>query len=255
VCSTAVPVRLAAFEGTATVGYDGFTSHSHAADGRFAPALQRGLQRFAKPGPAIARSVVRDVCGLLRGAVQTSARTEPEEPRPRIDHVQRFEPVPGTRDGEGGPRRFPLSISGLARVNRSIVRCQKLQSLSPLSVTYACSVSRRRPGVLLDLEERMLEIGCARVGTDAEWFYGFALATDLEGADGSRKLLGHGTLYKALERLERNGYLESRWEHGDPRALGRPRRREYRVTSTAAGALQESRRLRQHPGAPRWSPA
>ena len=28
--------------------YDGFISYSHAADGRLAPALQRGLQRLAK---------------------------------------------------------------------------------------------------------------------------------------------------------------------------------------------------------------
>ena len=29
--------------------YDGFISYSHAADGRLAPRLQAGLQRFAKP--------------------------------------------------------------------------------------------------------------------------------------------------------------------------------------------------------------
>ena len=33
----------------ATEGYDGFISYSHARDGRLAPALQRGLHRFAKP--------------------------------------------------------------------------------------------------------------------------------------------------------------------------------------------------------------
>jgi WD40 repeat protein len=32
-----------------TDGYDGFISYSHARDGRLAPALQRGLHRFAKP--------------------------------------------------------------------------------------------------------------------------------------------------------------------------------------------------------------
>jgi hypothetical protein len=32
-----------------TEGYDGFISYSHARDGRLAPALQRGLHRFAKP--------------------------------------------------------------------------------------------------------------------------------------------------------------------------------------------------------------
>jgi hypothetical protein len=30
-------------------GYDAFISYSHAADGKLAPSLQRGLRRFAKP--------------------------------------------------------------------------------------------------------------------------------------------------------------------------------------------------------------
>jgi hypothetical protein len=29
--------------------FDGFISYSHAADGRLAPAVQRGLHRLAKP--------------------------------------------------------------------------------------------------------------------------------------------------------------------------------------------------------------
>ena len=29
--------------------YDGFISYSHAADGRLAPALQKALQKLAKP--------------------------------------------------------------------------------------------------------------------------------------------------------------------------------------------------------------
>lgn len=47
------------------MGYDGFISYSHAADGRFAPALQRGLQRLAKPWNARrALRVFRDETGL-----------------------------------------------------------------------------------------------------------------------------------------------------------------------------------------------
>jgi PadR family transcriptional regulator PadR len=109
--------------------------------------------------------------------------------------------------------------------------------------------------VLLDLEEQILQVGCIRATTDNGWFYGFALATELEGSGGTRRLLGHGTLYKALDRLERDGYLESRWEAGDPSALGRPRRREYQVTASAAPALELSRRLRNADGRVRWSPA
>jgi PadR family transcriptional regulator PadR len=58
---------------------------------------------------------------------------------------------------------------------------------------------------------------------------------ELSGAEISRATkLASGTLYPILFRLERAGWLESRWEEEDPRALGRPRRRFYRVTAEGA---------------------
>jgi PadR family transcriptional regulator, regulatory protein PadR len=58
---------------------------------------------------------------------------------------------------------------------------------------------------------------------------------ELSGADISRATkLASGTLYPILFRLERAGWLESRWEEGEPSALGRPRRRLYRVTALGA---------------------
>ena len=58
---------------------------------------------------------------------------------------------------------------------------------------------------------------------------------DLPGADIARATkLGSGTIYPILLRLERAGWLESRWEVEDPKALGRPRRRFYRVTGLGA---------------------
>ncbi len=46
----------------------------------------------------------------------------------------------------------------------------------------------------------------------------------------ARKLVGYGTLYKALDRLERQGFLESKWEDPDLAAReSRPRRRLYRI--------------------------
>ena len=46
-------------------GYDAFISYSHAVDGRLAPALQRGLQRFAKPWyRARALRIFRDEASL-----------------------------------------------------------------------------------------------------------------------------------------------------------------------------------------------
>lgn len=53
------------------------------------------------------------------------------------------------------------------------------------------------------------------------------------GADiGRRSGIGSGARYTILQRLEQAGWLESMWEDGDPRALGRPRRRYYRLSPT-----------------------
>ena len=58
---------------------------------------------------------------------------------------------------------------------------------------------------------------------------------ELSGAEISRATkLASGTLYPILFRLERAGWLESRWEEDDPKALGRPRRRLYHVTALGA---------------------
>jgi DNA-binding PadR family transcriptional regulator len=100
--------------------------------------------------------------------------------------------------------------------------------------------------VLLPLEETILEIGLRRLrDRDAE-FYGFAMATELDESDG-RRLTAHGTLYKVLERLERNGLLVSRWEEADEVEEGRPRRRLYQVSDQAEGALRRSRQLQSSP--------
>jgi PadR family transcriptional regulator PadR len=58
---------------------------------------------------------------------------------------------------------------------------------------------------------------------------------ELSGAEiGRITKLASGTLYPILLRLEEAGWLASRWEVEDPQALGRPRRRFYRVTGDGA---------------------
>lgn len=47
--------------------------------------------------------------------------------------------------------------------------------------------------------------------------------------------LKSGTIYPALARLERAGWIESSWEEVDPRKAGRPRRRLYRLSAEGAG--------------------
>src|SRR5690242_8364516 len=46
--------------------------------------------------------------------------------------------------------------------------------------------------------------------------------------------LPSGTIHPILIRLERFGWLESRWEDTDPHREGRPRRRYYRLTPDGA---------------------
>jgi PadR family transcriptional regulator PadR len=51
--------------------------------------------------------------------------------------------------------------------------------------------------------------------------------------------LPSGTIYPMLRRLERDGWVESRWEEADPSEEGRPRKRLYLLTGLGA---QEARR-------------
>ncbi len=107
---------------------------------------------------------------------------------------------------------------------------------------------RRKAGTLLPLEISILEtaIDLSRRG-DAE-FHGFAVAKKIAEREQARTLTAHGTLYKALERMQRAGLLESRWE--DPHvaaAEGRPLRRLYRVTGLGEQALVVSDAIRQAP--------
>ena len=92
---------------------------------------------------------------------------------------------------------------------------------------------RRKPGTLLALETEILEAALSVVGSGNTSFHGFGLAQAMRAHGGSRALTGHGTLYKALGRLEEFGLLTSRWEDADA-AEGRPRRRLYELTPQGA---------------------
>lgn len=54
--------------------------------------------------------------------------------------------------------------------------------------------------------------------------------------------LPSGTVYPALSRLERDGYVRSAWEaDAVAHAEGRPARRYYRLTAPGVRALDEAR--------------
>ena len=97
-------------------------------------------------------------------------------------------------------------------------------------------VSRRKSGTLLPLEREILAVA---LSTGQPTFHGFALAQAMREHSGSRALTGHGTLYKALGRLEEFGLLSSTWEAAEA-AEGRPRRRLYELTAEGARIAREA---------------
>lgn len=103
---------------------------------------------------------------------------------------------------------------------------------------------RRKPGQLLPLELDILEaaILLARRGTSL--FHGYALAKLLQERGDRRLLTAHGTLYRALHRLENAGLIEASWEdHQVAESENRPRRRMYRVLGAAEPAVTRARAM------------
>ena len=96
-------------------------------------------------------------------------------------------------------------------------------------------MSRRKAGALVPLETEILEVAVTMRRAGQATFHGFGLAQTMREQRGSRSLTGHGTLYKALGRLEEFGLLASRWDDA-PAVLGRPRRRLYELTGEGAKA-------------------
>jgi DNA-binding PadR family transcriptional regulator len=86
----------------------------------------------------------------------------------------------------------------------------------------------------------ILEAAAELQATGQPEAHGYLLARLVRDDRHARRLTAYGTLYKALTRLEGEGYLASRWE--DPVVVaseGRPRRRFYRLTLEGEGALAE----------------
>jgi PadR family transcriptional regulator, regulatory protein PadR len=99
---------------------------------------------------------------------------------------------------------------------------------------------RRKPGTLLPLETEILVVALSLLRSGRATFHGFGLAQTMREQSGSRALTGHGTLYKALGRLEEFGLLTSRWEDAAA-AEGRPRRRLYELTGQGARVANAAR--------------
>jgi PadR family transcriptional regulator, regulatory protein PadR len=109
---------------------------------------------------------------------------------------------------------------------------------------------RRKPGTLLPLETEILEAALSMLRYGQASFHGFALAQRIRAERGSRSLTAHGTLYKALGRLEQFGLLTSQWEDGAT-VEGRPRRRLYELTKQGAEVAEQAQAEKAESGAGR----
>jgi len=101
---------------------------------------------------------------------------------------------------------------------------------------------RRKSGSLIPLEASICTAAAdlAEVGIDE--FHGYELAKRLAADDDRRLLTAHGTLYRALSRLENMGFLKSRREDARIAAReNRPGRRFYKLTATGAAAAAGAR--------------
>jgi PadR family transcriptional regulator, regulatory protein PadR len=98
---------------------------------------------------------------------------------------------------------------------------------------------RRKPGTLLPLETEILGAALSMRRSGHATFHGFGIARAMREQTGSRALTGHGTLYKALGRLETLGLLASHWEDAAA-AEGRPRRRLYELTGQGERVAEQA---------------
>jgi PadR family transcriptional regulator PadR len=117
---------------------------------------------------------------------------------------------------------------------------------------------RRKPGVVLPLEASILGAGIELAKAGVNDFHGFELAKRLRDDEGRRNLTAHGTLYKALTRMEKAELLSSTWEDPDlASAEGRPRRRLYSITNAGRIAYAQVERDAVAVGEvdPGWSPS
>lgn len=100
---------------------------------------------------------------------------------------------------------------------------------------------RRKPGHLLPLEVSILDASLIMRSRGVGEFHGFLIAKEVKKQKDARLLTAYGTLYKALDRLAKAGFLDDRWE--DPGIAAqehRPLRRLYQITVAGEKALAQS---------------
>src|SRR5438874_854390 len=118
---------------------------------------------------------------------------------------------------------------------------------------------RRKPGTLLPLETAICEAASLLQQRGVAQFHGYSIARELKHDGDARLLTAYGTLYRALDRLEQMGFLQS--ENEDPHiaaAESRPGRRLYELTAAGRSVVDAAvpqRQTKREKSKRKWSPA
>jgi DNA-binding PadR family transcriptional regulator len=98
-------------------------------------------------------------------------------------------------------------------------------------------------GIRLRISHQTLDILEALLARPSQWHYGYAISRQTS--------IPSGTLYPILMRLDKSGWLETRWE--DAPTVGRPPRHLYRLTGNGREWAREELRSAQQREF--WKPA
>lgn len=162
--------------------------------------------------------------------------------------LARSTPATNREDDERKRDRDPRSTTRESREPRLASNHERARDLTNRKIYAYNGDVRRKPGTLLPLEITILETAIDLRERGEEEFHGFAVAKVIAEHAEARTLTAHGTLYKAFERMQRAGLLESRWEDPNVAAIeGRPRRRLYHVTGLGAQAVPAADAIRRTP--------
>ncbi|HAJ60673.1 MAG TPA: PadR family transcriptional regulator [Cyanobacteria bacterium UBA8543] len=74
--------------------------------------------------------------------------------------------------------------------------------------------------------------------------YGLQIITAIEEASARKRKLGIGSLYPTLHRLEKKGFVTSKWGDDRPEQRGGARRKYYQITAIGRQVLRETQQTR-----------
>jgi DNA-binding PadR family transcriptional regulator len=87
---------------------------------------------------------------------------------------------------------------------------------------------------------------------DFHELYGLQIIKAIEEASGGKRRLGVGSVYPTLHRLEKKGFVTSKWGDDRPEERGGARRKYYEITALGRNVLRDTQATRANLA--QWQP-